>query len=184
MFVPYKKQDRKKNVALKEKKFFIEQMNRLPTLLKLLISKDSRPASSIAANAGFNPSILSKIAGGAVDPDPQTMVKLLTAFDLVKRRALISAWIEDVAASAGVSEGELRESLGVSGGLYIPEPIRRDLALILAVGGNTREFREAIRALAACLTPAEEFQGVAEDSGPAPVLPPPRPVTYRKSRKS
>ncbi len=157
-------------------------MQTFPTILKSLIVKDNRTASAIAEEAGFNASILSKISSGAVSPDPQTVAKLLKVFELKKRHALIAAWLEDRAAEIGVSPDELMAAFSVNDGLVVPLSIRQDLALIIKRGGDTREFREAIRAVAACLVaPAEDIREVAEGPGPTD-LPPRREVSYRRKK--
>jgi hypothetical protein len=156
-------------------------MRKFPAVLKSLLATDIRSVATIAFQSGTNPSSISRFCAGLTEPDPETFGKLLSAFDLRQRRALVAAWIEDRADEAGISLEELRNSLGVAN-IDVPEAIRNDLEILLSRGAGTKELAAMFRAVAACMMPFDQpHQGVAEDTTP-PVISPSRSVTYKKNQ--
>lgn len=159
-------------------------MKRFHTQFSLLLSKHLRSKADVAREVGTDTSVISRLALGTADCSAEVMGKIARCFPQEDQLRLLAAWVEDKAETAGYSPAQLRASLGSSDGLHAPAGLRDDLEIILASGGNSRELRGIISNLADLLRPAKEDAHPAEEHGPAPQLPPPRPVSYgKKPRK-
>ena len=158
-------------------------MKKFHVSFKLLLDKHDLSKAHIAAQADLTAPGVSKLALGRADCSASALGRIARCFPLKDQLTLIQAWMEDKAEEAGYTPAQLRQALGSSTGINVPEDMRADLEMLIAHAGGTHELRGLLKGLTSLFKPSRLPNFEAAETHESPAVPAPKPVTYGKRKK-